>query len=273
MQAASGAEAEILEHDRALTEILRKLQRSLREKKGAAFHWAQVLQDSLSRELPRQEREERLRVIYSKLYNLGRREELPECPAFTSSARSGAELRVAENVDALRITLREAAAQLTTQLRPGAFFLLTCHLKKERPPYRACENFPWVLLGAALLAAGILWECFFDINNSVVKLAHGGQIAEVALPSDGGSLSSSAGSRSAPRLPWTLVLQVGLAAAGLKAVLLTCWGPRPLRCASCASVSGASPTLPCRTRSSDSSRSYRFLWASYRSAFTSDLVH
>eukprot|EP00434_Breviolum_minutum_P003772 symbB.v1.2.003321.t1/scaffold187.1/size278738/6 len=72
----------------------------------------------------------------------------------TTKATSSSSRVVVQQMHQLRISLPEALRQVNTQRHPGAYLLLTCHLGKERPP--ACQNFPWISLGALLLLIGVL---------------------------------------------------------------------------------------------------------------------
>jgi len=167
MVEAKSAQRELAEHDTALTELLRRLRQGVAQEEPAALHWAVHLDDALSRRLLRKDCEDKLRLLYAHLYGLPRSKRLPHCPEGVvpeagSAVALAAASRVAANMERLRISLAEALAQAETQRRPAAFFLLTCHLRKERPRSRgrACERFPWVSLATSLLALGLIVDCF-----------------------------------------------------------------------------------------------------------------
>jgi len=219
---ANGAQRELEQHDAALTELSRRLQKGVTWNEPAALHWAALLEDVFSKSLLRKDGEDKLRALYDLVYNLPRGARLPACPealrcragtasaaddpgatgspspgegqgasssaagtcggaAGAAAAGSGAPAsraaareaarRVAEHVGRLHITLAEALAQIDTQRRPSAFFLLTCHLKKERPRSRACERFPWVSLGAVLLVLGLLVQCLASRKTAMFSTA------------------------------------------------------------------------------------------------------
>jgi len=167
----SAADEEMVKHNAALSEIGRRLQRGVEENEQRALCWARLLDAALDFKSHWTEREVRLRLLYLRLYALQASAALPEVPSKLAKLQenaSVAELRIMSNVESLRITLTEALAQVNTQRHPGAYFLLSCHLGKERPP--ACQSFPWLTLGALLLIVGLLCGPS-DRSGDVVSVA------------------------------------------------------------------------------------------------------
>jgi hypothetical protein len=154
-------EVEIAQHNTELTRMSAKLLKGVSRSDPAAVRWAQLLEESVDLQRTSNQREVRLRALYSHLYGLGYNSKLPDCPYGTMVA-AGAQLRIAKNLAQLRVTWEEALQQVDTQTHPGVFLLLTCHLGRERTRRRnfAFSDVPMVSLGSALLVLGLLWEHF-----------------------------------------------------------------------------------------------------------------
>ena len=154
---SKAADQELQDYNQKLSDISERLCKGVESKDERAVQWARLLDTALNFKLPWRDREVRLRVLYHCLYGLPDSKALPSVPTALLSQRYSeeAENRVEANVDTLRISLPEALRQLSTQRHPGAYFLLTCHLGKERLP--ACQGFPWLTFGVLLILLGVSW--------------------------------------------------------------------------------------------------------------------
>eukprot|EP00931_Biecheleriopsis_adriatica_P059396 TRINITY_DN35541_c0_g1_i2.p1 TRINITY_DN35541_c0_g1~~TRINITY_DN35541_c0_g1_i2.p1 ORF type:complete len:310 (+),score=60.44 TRINITY_DN35541_c0_g1_i2:61-990(+) len=221
---------EMTKHSKALEEICRRLQSGVDQGDRTALSWAQVLDSALDFKIIWTEREAKLRALYLGLYDLAASAKLPAVPQSLRVSKPqtlGAETRIKANVDTLRITLAEALAQVGTQRHPGAFFLLTCHLGKARPP--ACQNFPWLMLGALLLLIGLLCgpsDRRYEgstVTAALPRSAASGAAASIHEPSRGAASTAKLApvalgaatlvitAHLAPSRDWPLLSALGLA--------------------------------------------------------------
>lgn len=159
--ADAGVDAELTEHNKALTRMSLRLQQGIRRGDPVAFKWAQLLDESVDLQRPSNQREVRLRALYAYLYGHGCPNKLPACP-YPMKVRSRAHRCIAKNIENLHITLQDLLGQIDTQVHPGVFLLLSCHLGREHQQSRmfAWSDFPLVTLGGLLLVIGLLCEHF-----------------------------------------------------------------------------------------------------------------
>ncbi|CAE7220309.1 unnamed protein product [Symbiodinium sp. CCMP2592] len=225
----ASAEGELEDYNEKLSDISRRLCQGVEAKDERALQWSRLLDASLNFKLPWRDREVRLRVLYHCLYGLADTKVLPSVPTALLTqlcSVEGAETRVEANIESLRISLPEALKQLSTQRHPGAYFLLTCHLGKERLP--ACQGFPWLTFGVLLLLLGVLCgpnraerpvavpsQTWNEVSHFPAVQAGAAQTAAAAPLLLGGALLVTLRRTASSRTQdWSLLLCLGMLSLG-----------------------------------------------------------